>query len=133
MMLTGDTPKLDRGQPFTVTWAPPLDASRSVVQVLLNISHHGGTSGKIDCEVPDTGSLTIPAELISGLVDVGVSGWPTVKLTRHTSGTTQTEWGMVSLAVDSAYERPIEITGIESCNLPTECDSGVCREDRTCG
>jgi hypothetical protein len=133
MVLTGDTPKLDRGQPFTVTWAPPLDATRSVIQVVLNISHHGGTSGKIDCEVPDTGSLTIPAELISGLVDVGVSGWPTVKLTRHSSGTAQTAWGLVSLGVDSPYERPIEIPGIESCDLPADCASGVCREDRTCG
>lgn len=133
MTLTGDTPKLDRGQPFTVSWVPPSDPSRSVVQVLLNISHHGGTSGKIDCEVPDTGSLTIPADLITGLVDVGVSGWPTVKLTRHASGTTETQWGVVSLAVESPYERQIEINGIESCNLPGDCDSGVCRPDRTCG
>lgn len=133
IVLTGDTPKLDSGQPFTVTWAPPADASRSVIQVLLNISHHGGTSGKIDCEVPDTGSLTIPADLITGLVDVGVSGWPTVKLTRHAFGTTQTDWGVVSLSVDSDYERPIEIMGIESCDLPEDCASGLCREDRTCG
>jgi hypothetical protein len=133
MVLTGDTPKLERGQPFSVTWAPPLDASRSVVQVVLNISHHGGTSGAIECEVPDSGSLTIPAELISGLVDIGVSGWPTVKLTRHASGTTQTDWGLVSLGVDSASQRAIEIPGIESCDLPEHCESGVCREDRTCG
>jgi hypothetical protein len=133
MVLTGDTPKLERGQPFTVRWAPPLDASRSVVQVVLNISHHGGTSGKIDCEVPDSGSLTIPVELISGLVDIGVSGWPTVKLTRHASGTTQTDWGLVSLGVDSAFERAIEIPGLESCDLPEDCASGVCRADRTCG
>ena len=131
--LTGDTPKLDRGQPFSVTWTPPSDPSRSVMRVLLNISHHGGTSGKIDCELPDSGSLTIPANLITALVDVGVSGFPTVKLTRHTSGTTRTTWGVVSLDVESEYERSIEITGIESCNLPEDCASGVCRDDRTCG
>ena len=64
------------GEPLQLTWEKPGQADLARIQVKVDISHHGGTKGQIDCDVPDTGSLEISAGLITKLIDLGVAGIP---------------------------------------------------------
>ena len=41
------------------------------MEVLLEISHHGGRKGQLVCRTDDNGSLMIPAELVTELINLG--------------------------------------------------------------
>jgi hypothetical protein len=123
------------GQPLVLTWTASGQPDLARVLVKLDISHHGGAKGKIECDVPDTGMLTIPAEMTDALVDLGVAGFPSVQLTRRStsaagSGATKN----VILNVSSPVERAVTIAGLTSCTEASECPDGqTCRADLTCG
>ena len=123
-----------KGKPLDLTWKSPGAASKSRIQVKLDISHHGGTKGKIECDVPDTGALSIPADLVGRLMDLGVAGFPTVMVTRSSIASAATSGGRVDLRIYSYIESPVEIPGVISCSEDTECRGGkICRDDKTCG
>ncbi len=130
--ITSADPILDAAQPVTLTWtAGDADAR---FRVALDISHHGGSRGRIVCDAPDTGSLTISGEMIDGLLDLGVAGFPTILLSRHAVGSTVITAGRVDLDVSSEVERPVTIPGLESCTEDNECTPpATCRDDLTCG
>ena len=71
--LTGPDPiPVNAGEPVQVTWAAPQSSTSSRIRVGLDISHHGGTKGEIQCDAPDTGSLEIPEPLVTKLVELGL-------------------------------------------------------------
>lgn len=124
------------GEPLQLTWTAPAQPELSHILVKLDISHHGGTKGKIECDVPDTGSLAIPAVMIDALVELGVAGFPTIELTRanvNAAGDSpQTE--NVTLSLLSPVERAVEIEGLTSCaSNDAQCPEGqTCQADLTC-
>ena len=117
-------------------WEAPQDPSASMVQVTADISHHGGQKGEIRCSVPDNGSLELDAALVTGLIDLGFSGFPTVTVTRITSGEAQTPKGRVRLTAIHSVVRPIEIPGLVSCpesGMTDGCPEGqICQADLRC-
>lgn len=114
-------------EPLTLTWERPADPSLARVQVLLDVSHHGGKRGDIVCDAPDTGGLEISAPLITALVDMGLAGFPSVILTRRTQATsTQPN---VRLVVAASVARTVD-TGVQSCLQDTGNDG--CPEGQTC-
>lgn len=124
---------LTDGQPFPVAWTPagPLAASR--VLVSLEIAHHGGYKGRVDCDVADTGSLTIPAELVDELKALGVAGYPTVSVTRSSSDWVALPKGRVGLIVSTQVVLAVDIPGLVSCNDDAGCPEGqACQDDLTC-
>lgn len=132
-LIFDQTPALVSGQPLRLDWTPPGSAPSSRIEVKLDISHHGGAKGKIECEVPDTGSLEIPAPQVARLLALGVAGFPTILVTRVAAGTTAVHAGVISLRVLSAVERPVVIDGLRSCTEDSQCPAGkVCRTDLTC-
>lgn len=125
---------LTTGQPLALTWtAPGASGTGSSLRVRLDISHHGGTRGKIECTTTDDGELSIGASLISQLVALGVAGYPTVVLSRVSSGTAQLRNGRVEFLVSSEVEVPVEIPNLRSCTQDSDCTTGTCRADLTCG
>lgn len=110
---------------LTLGWTPPAQAGVGRIHVLVDISHHGGIKGKIECDVADTGSLTIPADLVTRLVALGVAQYPAVELTRRARGTTAVSGGTVALNVDSTVAAAITIEGV-TCTAPADCGSGSC-------
>jgi hypothetical protein len=127
------TPAPVTGQPLRLAWTAPGQPALSRIEVKLDISHHGGAKGQIECDVPDTGSLEIPAAQVSRLLALGVAGFPTIILTRVAAATTAVRAGVVSLQVVSAVERPVQIEGLRSCTEDSQCPPGkVCRSDLTC-
>jgi hypothetical protein len=122
------------GQPMRLAWTPPGPFGTARILIELEISHHGGLKGQIECDVPDTGSFDIPAPLITALVNLGRAGYPTVKVAR-TSRTPASTQPQVTLTVRSQVELPVD-TGVISCgagNSPPCATGTICRPDFTCG
>lgn len=129
LWLTDDAFSLSPDSPLELRWTAASNSSASRVHVELDISHHGGSKGLIACDGDDTGSLTIAASLISQLIDLGVSGFPSMSMTR--ASTAQT--GQVSLVVSSFTERAVSVPGLTSCTTNDECPSGqTCQTDLKC-
>lgn len=124
---------LESGKPLALSWT----AARSTgsrIQVKLDISHHGGSKGQIECDVDDDGALTIPAALVTKLKDLGVAGFPTVMVTRSQRSSAATARGRVDLRIYSYVEQGIEIPGLVSCSEDGDCSGGkTCQDDKTCG
>ncbi|WP_437588656.1 hypothetical protein [Sorangium sp. So ce1000] len=131
--LLNETIALESGQPVQLEWTPPGQAGISRLHVKLDISHHGGTKGMIDCNVEDTGSLALPASLVKQLLDLGVAGFPTIIVTRESVGSTTIPPGRVDLIISSQIEQAVEIAGLTSCNDDSQCPDGqTCQSDLTC-
>jgi hypothetical protein len=126
--------KLVKGSAAKLEWTAPGDKKLARMTVRLDISHHGGSRGKIECDVEDSGSLELPADMVGKLLDLGVAGYPTVILTRALSGGAASgEPKNVQLLVQEAVERTVEIDGLLSCTENSQCPSPkTCQADLTC-
>jgi len=122
-------------QPMHLTWPrpPPALAGSSRIQIELEISHHGGYKGEIDCDVPDLGMFDIPEPLVSELIERGRAGYPTVKVARRAIGVSSSQ-PRVLLVISSQTELEVD-TGVISCGAGSSppCPAGTtCRADFTC-
>ncbi len=127
--------KAQAGMPVTLTWTPPAKGTSAVTRVHIKfaINLHGAVDTWFECEVPDTGSYTVSAELMTELFKFGVSGFPSVDLTRRSSDTTTVPSGCVEFMVAAPVNRPLEVPGVVSCQDDTDCMGGKkCSEDLTC-
>jgi hypothetical protein len=121
------------GQPLVLAWKPPAQANVSRIEVTMDLSHHGGSKGKIECDVADTGGLAIPAAQITTLLGFGISGFPTVVVTRVASAGTATRLGRATLRVVASVEREVAIEGLHSCTANADCPAGMtCQVDLQC-
>jgi hypothetical protein len=131
--LAGPGPRVARNQPLPVTWKAPAKAGSARVHIKLDIAHHGGISARLECDVADSGSVTIPSTLINQLMDRGVAGFPSLSLTRQTADSTTIAPGCVDFVVASEEAREVEVEGVVSCNQEHPCPSGkTCQQDLTC-
>jgi len=125
--------ELDTGKALTLTWDAPPDPKSSQMYVKLDISHHGGAKGLIECDVDDTGSLTISAALITELMSLGVAGFPSVVGMRQSIDTAAIAPGLVKLEVSARTEHFVTVKGVSSCTADKDCtDGGKCQMDLTC-
>lgn len=127
-----DAITLSANQALTLSWSPPATAIGSKIHVKLDISHHGGTKGKIECDTSDTGTLVLPASLITPLLALGAAGFPTVVVARTASGSATISAGRVDLLITSEVEKAVAIPGVVSCNSDDDCPTGTCQPDLTC-
>jgi hypothetical protein len=123
---------LKSGQALPLAWTKGAESSAKI-HVVLNISNHGGTKGKIECDTADSGALTVSAALITKLLNLGVAGFPTVKVTRHVIGSTVIAQGRVELEISSTVEHAVTVDGLTSCTDKAMCPDGQdCQDDLTC-
>lgn len=115
------------GQATHITWKAPGVANISRVQIALEIAHHGGYKGEIDCDVPDTGSFDIPAPLVTELINLGLAGYPSVAVTRQASNAAANE-PEARLTMPSRVEVEVD-TGVISCGAAS---SPPCANGTTC-
>ncbi|MFN2115035.1 MAG: hypothetical protein ACK2T6_04920 [Anaerolineae bacterium] len=124
---------VEAGSVSEVRWAPASVPGHSSIEISVHLSNHGGTPAWIACTTDDDGSFEVPADLVTRLLDLGYSGFPTVSVTRYTADTADTETGCVELLVRSTVELGVAIPGLISCNRDEDCPSGsICRSDLTC-
>jgi hypothetical protein len=108
-------------QPFVFTWTPAT-TGRSRVLAELNIAHNTEIWNLIACDLPDTGTGEVPADLVHALIANGTAGFPTLALTRRTVDATPFGAGCVDFAVTSRVEQSVAVESITSCN----CNGSDC-------
>jgi hypothetical protein len=127
LVLLNDTfPCVDH-QPINVHWAPPAVTGFSYIYVLIDISYHGTSKGKIESYCEDNGSLTVAASLLDKLKTYGISGYPKIEIHRMSTGfnaATNTK-----LEFESKVIRFLSIPGVISCSD----QGGQCPNGQTCG
>ncbi len=130
----GDSVPLEADVDLALTWAPPSVDLDARVHVEVNIANHGGVPAKIVCETDDDGELTVAADVVTGLLDVGWSGFPSVTFTRRSADVAETDDGCFDFSVQSVVALPAEIPGLISCSGPDDCPPDQdCLPDLTCG
>ena len=131
--IAGDV-RIVKGQPLALSWNKGSADVKTNVNVLLDISYHGGTKGQIECDVADTGSLSIPAAMVDALVELGVSGFPTVVVTREFESPAAAGGpSSVFLKLNAPYRSAVELPGLVSCNDSSQCATGqTCQADLKC-
>lgn len=112
-------------EPLVIGWTAAAQPSLATVHVTVDVSHHGGIKGKVVCEAEDVGSLTIPGDLVTRLVGLGVAAYPKVEATRRATGSAAVGGGTVTLNVESTVAAPLRIEGY-TCTTGGECPSGSC-------
>jgi len=116
-----------------LTWTAPTAASSAQVHLELNVNNHGSTSAWIACDVEDSGSFILPAALISELYAIGVSGFPSLSVTRRSVDSAALDLGCVDLVVSSARSVAVELDGVTSCTQNHQCPQGQsCGADLQC-
>ena len=131
LVVTSQNLLVSAASDLTLTWEPGTASSK--MEVLVDLSHHGGTKAQIVCETSDDGSLVIPKALVASLLDYGATGYPWIVMTRKTSGAKATASGVVSLSVTSVVSQVVQVPGVRSCTASTDCDGGLCKmPDRVC-
>jgi hypothetical protein len=131
---------VENGKPVTLTWTPPVKAGPTRVHISFAINRHGSLDAAVECEVPDTGSFTLEAAVITELFKHGISGFPSVDLKRQSSDTVTVPTGCVEFNVAATVNREISIPGLISCSgeepqpgQPPECPPGqMCGDDLRC-
>jgi hypothetical protein len=119
------------GDPVALSWEPPATNIGSRIHVLVDITYHGGTKAKIECDTDDDGSLTISGDMMDELKSFGIAGFPRVDITRITKGID--EEAKAKLTLESTLSIGLAIPGITSCNDDSDCGEGqYCRTDRRC-
>ena len=126
--------KLVKNTPAKIEWKAASDKQLARIKVRLDISHHGGSRGKIECDVEDNGSVELTAAMVTKLLELGVAGYPTVILTRIVSGGVASgEPEHVQFIVQQSVERAVEIDGLLSCTDDSQCPAPkTCQSDLTC-
>ncbi|MDJ0761817.1 MAG: hypothetical protein QNJ97_02415 [Myxococcota bacterium] len=126
---------IKKDTPIEVAWAlPAVPLGTARVRITLNLNNHGVSPKRIQCDTADTGSFSIPGDLITRLIDQGLSGFPTIGLSRHTADATQIAPGCVEFLVVSELSLPVEVEGVISCTDDGDCPQGqTCKDDLTCG
>jgi len=133
LVLAADSYPISSSQPLSFSWTPAAEPSKSHILVHLDISHHGGSKGKIECDTADDGALQINASLMSQLLALGVAGYPTVTVTRRATGEVTIAPGRVTFNIQQNVERAITVEGVTSCTSDADCTGGMtCASDLTC-
>jgi hypothetical protein len=131
--ILNDSITLADGQAISLKWTAPgaANAANSTIFVMVDISHHGGSKGKIECEGPDNGALEIPAALVDKLKALGVSGFPKIEVSRRAVGTSASVDAEVVL--ESMDNKLLNIPGLISCGGDEDCPgTQKCQQDLQC-
>lgn len=119
------------GKPIDLEWEAPAKDIHSTMDVVIDLTFHGGTKAKIEGRCDDNGKLTIPANLLDKLKTYGMSGYPRLNMTRITKGSDAN--AKTELNLESTVSLALEIPGLISCNKPEDCpDNRECLADRRC-
>lgn len=133
LVLGFDSLALSKGSSAKVTWTPPADPSLTKISVKLDVSHHGGSKGKIECTTADDGEIELAAALVSQLIELGVAGFPTVIVSRRSVGSTTIAPGRVDFVAAAEEEKAVTVDGLVSCDDSSQCPTGqTCQSDLSC-
>ena len=131
--LESDSIAVESGRSLAVRWTPPGQASGQRVRLTFDFNRHGGTPTWLECDAADTGSFDVPAALVDALLELELSGWPTLAAARRTVDSASVGAGCVELRVVSSVTIDVELPGVVSCDENNPCPAPqVCQVNLTC-
>lgn len=110
------------GEDMPVAWTPASSEGR--IEITFNIDQHGTSPLTMICELPDTGTGSIPGSLLDLMVDNGVSGYPSSWIRRRTADAAAIPGGCADLLVYSHRAVDMAVEGFTPCNGDAECPDG---------
>ncbi len=124
---------IDGAKAIDLKWTPPAKQGAVKVHIEVNINNHGTTSAWITCDVDDNGAFSIPVELVGALQKLGVSGFPSLLLSRRSADSASITPGCVDLLVVADAEMTVAVAGLTSCTKDSQCPKGQsCQVDLSC-
>lgn len=115
--------EMEAGMPLTVEWFAEPGPWKMIVS--LNVDQHGNSPVTMFCEVEDTGSTIISAELVDELLGYGVSGFATADFRRTTTDSLQLgDVGCVQMSVESLMLGKLTVAGHVPCKFDLDCPDG---------
>lgn len=109
-----------RGEELIIEWETT--SAPAKVAVSMSIDQHGSSPLRLDCLFDDDGSGTVPATLVDGLIDSGVTGFPAGLIERISADHTDIDAGCVDFAVSSRRPHGLDVDGFTPCSvLNPEC------------
>ncbi len=119
---------LQRDTPIAIRWTAPAGPVRSELYARITVDQHGVTPVQIACVTADDGELDVPAELVTQLIDLGVTGFPNGVVHRRTVDSAPVgDGGCAELVVNAPQELSIRVDGFVPCDDPSDCP-----DDQTC-
>ncbi len=112
------------GQPLEVHWTAASE-SHAQIRLQFNIDQHGVTPLTLYCDLPDTGSYEVPAEIIDDLMANGVTGFPSGKVFRQTVDSTEVTDGCIEFVIYSFAMGDLQVEGHIPCDDPDDCPEGM--------
>jgi hypothetical protein len=132
LVLSNASYLISKGQPLTLNWTPGATSVGAEVTVTLNLSKHGGSAGYMECKTTDSGSLTIAANVLQKLLDMGTAGFPELIVIRSTHGEATVNTGKISLDVEAEAKPALNIEGNCSCFNDSDCGSCTDQTKTSC-
>lgn len=121
MVIPMDMLVVKKGEVLNVSWTPDNSADHATVRVRVNIDQHGNSPVELVCDVKDTGSMVIPVTLIDQLVGFGVTGFPSIHVSRHTLDSVNIGPGCVQFEVFSHRLGNLQVANHIPCDAATPC------------
>ena len=122
----------ERHKPLKLSWT---EANAGSGRMRIQIALGGGTHAaiRIVCDVDDSGDIEIEAALLEQLVQLGVTGLPSVTMTRLSAGGTDgSEPRQVFLSIQHSVAREFEMKGV-TCREDIDCPpSQICYQGTYC-
>jgi hypothetical protein len=132
VQLSSATYLIGNDLPLTVSWTPGAASPDAEVALTFNISKHGGSAGYMKCTTTDSGSLTVPANLLKELTGLGVAGFPELLVTRTTRAETTVSAGKIALEVRALAKPALSVEGYCSCFTDSDCGSCTDKTRTSC-
>jgi hypothetical protein len=114
---------LQEGQPLELEW--PTGTEATTIGIELTIDQHGTSPLSLICELPDTGSGTVPGELVKQMITSGVSGFPNGRIQRRSLDHVDSQLGCIELGVGSTLSARVRVAGFTPCKSNDDCPSGT--------
>ncbi|MBL4632598.1 MAG: hypothetical protein JKY56_01925 [Kofleriaceae bacterium] len=115
---------VEDGKDLAVSWTTSANNSHSSIYITINVDQHGSSPLLLECELPDTGSASIPSALINELLTSGISGFPVGKIERRTADSIAVPGGCVEFLVRSPATVAVRVAGHTPCTRDDQCPSG---------
>lgn len=114
---------LQEGKALELSW--PTGTEATSIGIELTIDQHGSSPLSLTCELADTGSGKVPAELIDQLITSGVSGFPNGRIQRRSVDHVDAKLGCIELSVGSTLAARVRVAGFTPCKSDADCPSGT--------
>jgi hypothetical protein len=114
---------LTEGQDMAVSWAPA-SQGQGLVEITFNIDQHGTSPLTMVCTLPDTGSASVPGDLLDLMRSAGVSGYPSSWIRRVSADSVEIPGGCADLLLYSHRAVELSVDGHTPCNGDPDCPDG---------